>query len=101
MVFLRDGLLKRLQVNKIDMATLYIGNTMVGNLVGGFSYAVVSSLPSASASTMGIIHLVPNSGSSDMYLTVESNGSYSWQQIGTASAQIEAITTSEIDALFD
>lgn len=82
------------------MATLYIGDTIVGNLVGGFSYAVVANLPTASASTMGIIHLVPNNNNSDMYLTVESNGTYSWQQIGTASAQIEAITTGEIDALF-
>jgi len=83
------------------MATLYIGSTLVGSVSGSFSYEVVASLPTASESTVGSIYVLTGSSSSTLYLTAESSGSYSWVQVGTLSASIEAISTAEIDALFD
>lgn len=74
---------------------------MVGSVAGSFSYEVVSTLPTASASTMGIIYVVPSGNTSTMNLTVETDGSYSWEQIGATESSLETITDSEIDDLFE
>ena len=62
-------------------------------------YVPVSSLPAASAATMGKIYVVSSTGA--MSMTVESSGSYSWMQVGTLPTTLTAITNGEIDALFD
>lgn len=83
------------------MAVLYIGDTLVGSFSGDFPYEVVSSLPTASAATAGAIYVVTGESSSTLYMTAESSGGYSWVQVGTLSASVEAITNAEIDSLFD
>ena len=53
--------------------------------IGGAELILVTTLPTASSSTMGDIYLVPRTGSDvkDMYITVSSNGAYTWTTIGT------------------
>lgn len=78
---------------------------------GGF--VAVQTLPTASASTMYAIYLVPASSTAaddikDEYITLEDNGTYSWEKIGTtrldlsaywAKSELTAITTAEIDQI--
>jgi hypothetical protein len=62
----------------------------------GVSYQVVTTLPSASASTVGIIYLVAHSHTTgdgyDEYLTIntgtESNPAYSWEKIGNTDIDL-------------
>lgn len=82
------------------MAVFYIGSTMVANIAGNFPYEVVSSLPTASASTVGVIYVLTGENGSTLHLTAESSGSYSWVQVGSLSTSFETIAESEIDALF-
>ena len=82
------------------MAVLYIGSTLVGSISSSFPYEVVSSLPTASESTVGTVYVLADSSTSTLYMTAESSGSYSWVSVGTISASIEAIANSEIDELF-
>ena len=71
--------------------------------IQGFSYEVVSSLPTASASTMGKIYLVPSADPQtqnvkDEYITLESSGSYSWEQIGSTAIDLSGyVTTSQLN----
>ena len=64
------------------------------NAIHNFSYEAVSSLPvTPSASTMYKIYLVPSANPEtqnvkDEYITVESNGSYSWEQIGSTAIDL-------------
>lgn len=83
------------------MAVLYIGSTLVGSIASSFPYEVVSSLPTASSNTKGTVYVLTGDSTSTLYLTAESSCSYSWVSVGTISASVEAITNSEIDALFD
>ena len=84
--------------------TQYPSALCVYNLISGltepFGYSIVSSLPTASASTMGIIYVVTDGSSSTFSLTVASSGTYSWATIGTLSTSITTITNGEIDSLF-
>lgn len=82
--------------------TQYPSALTVYNAIRGLTeaeYVPVSSLPTASASTMGKIYVVSSTGA--MSMTVESSGSYSWMQVGTLPTTLTAITNGEIDALFD
>ena len=74
---------------------------MVSALASPFEYEVVTSLPTASASTMGTVYVVTGADSSVLWLTSESGGSYSWKEIGEVATAIETVTTGEIDALFN
>lgn len=69
--------------------------TYVDNAVSTMSklrYQVVTSLPTASASTMGVIYLVAHShGSSDgydEYITLQSGTTYSWEKIGNTDIDL-------------
>lgn len=58
-----------------------------------FTYEVVQVLPTASASTMNKIYLVPAPESEDKnikeeYITILSNGTYSWEMLGTTSIDL-------------
>lgn len=75
--------------------------SLIAALTGPFSYEIVSSKPTASASTMGIIYLVTNGSNTEFWATKEISGSYSWQQLGTLATSITTITNGEIDALFE
>jgi len=75
--------------------------TEVQNLIAAikqFSYLVVNTLPTASASTMGKIYLVPaasagTGNTKDEFITIESSGSYSWEQIGSTAVDLSGYVT--------
>lgn len=73
------------------------------NAVKQFTYELVSVLPAASASTMNKIYLVPSSDPQtqnikDEYITLESSGSYSWEQIGSTAIDLsDYVTTTALN----
>lgn len=73
----------------------YVDSAIKG--VSQFKYEVVSSLATASASTMGTIYLVSNSGSGsnsyDEYITVQNGSTYSWERFGTTDLDLTNYTT--------
>lgn len=99
---------KEATANKVTSLSSSSNNTQypsalcVYNLITGltsFSYEVVASLPTASASTMGKIYIVSSTGV--MNITTSSSNSYSWAQVGTLPTTITTISNGEIDALFE
>lgn len=68
----------------------------VNALIAGikqFTYRVVDSLPTASADTMYIVYFVPSADPQaqnvkDEYITVEDNGTYSWELIGSTKIDL-------------
>ena len=56
-------------------------NTAIGNLTGADIIKVVTTLPTASASTMNALYLLSSNSQYDIYITVESSGSYSWEKL--------------------
>lgn len=82
--------------------------TEVDTLIGaiqGFEYVVVSSLPTASADTMGKIYLVPSATSAthnvkDEYITLRvsmraSSFTYTWEQIGSTAIDLSDYVTED------
>lgn len=75
----------------------------VNGLIGAikqFTYRVVSSLPTASESTMYIIYLIPSSNAStqnvkDEFITIQNGSSYSWEQIGSTKIDLSDYSTTE------
>lgn len=69
-----------------------------------FNVVVASSLPTASASTMNTIYLIPSSHSEqgnvkDEFITIQDGGSYKWEQIGTTAIDLSGYsTTAEMNA---
>ena len=68
------------------------------NAVKQFTYESVSTLPTASSSTMNKIYLVPSSDPQtqnvkDEYITLESSGTYSWELIGNTSVDLSGYVT--------
>jgi len=62
----------------------------------GFQYVKVSELPTASAETMQKIYLVPKVSPATGYvewLTVESSGTYSWEEIGDTDIDLSGYST--------
>ena len=92
-----------------------ISSAVSDAMIGGF--VVSPSLPTASASTMGKIYLIPNSGTGtnikDEYITIRSGNegayTYSWELLGTTQIDLTnyvthdefdpRLTTAEIDLL--
>lgn len=61
--------------------------------MSGFKYYVVDELPTASASTMYAIYLVPDKHSDvgdnyDEYITLDNDGEYSWEKIGNTDVDL-------------
>lgn len=61
-------------------------------------YVVVATLPTASVDTMFKIYLIPSTNSQtsnikDEYVTLENNGSYSWEKIGSTSVDLSNYST--------
>lgn len=68
------------------------------NAVQQFTYESVSTLPTASAQTMHKIYLVPSADPQtqnvkDEYITIESSGTYSWEQIGSTAIDLSGYVT--------
>lgn len=71
--------------------------------ISGFEYEVVSTLPTASASTLHKIYLTPSSDPQtqnvkDEYITIESSGTYSWELIGNTTIDTDSFFVYDIDA---
>ena len=66
-------------------ATQHDVNTAIDNIIGNLTSAdiiqVVTTLPTASASTMNALYLLSDDGQYDIYITTESSGSYSWEKL--------------------
>ena len=56
-------------------------DTLIGNLTGAEIIKVVTTLPTASASTMNALYLLSSNNQYDIYITVENNGSYAWEKL--------------------
>lgn len=85
--------------------TEYPSALCVYNLITGltapFTYEVAAALPTADAGTMGVFYVITDGTTSKFYITVESSGTYSWEQVGELAASITLATDGEIDALFE
>ena len=75
-------------------------NSKIGTLMDLDWIVVVTTLPTASASTMGKLYLVAISGIGDNnfkeYVTVEDSGSYSWEKLGEISGSGLSVDWSDI-----
>ena len=56
-------------------------DSIIGNLTSAELINVVTTLPTASASTQNALYLLSDDGQYDIYITTESNGSYSWEKL--------------------
>lgn len=56
-------------------------DSIIGNLTGAEIIKVVTTLPTASASTMNALYLLSSNSQYDIYITVENSGSYSWEKL--------------------
>ena len=56
-------------------------DSIIGNLTSAELINVVTTLPTASASTMNALYLLSSNSQYDIYITVESSGSYSWEKL--------------------
>ena len=68
------------------------------NAVKQFTYESVGTLPTASASTMNKIYLVPSSSSAtqnikDEYITIQDGSTYKWEQIGSTAVDLSGYPT--------
>lgn len=84
-----------IEVIKVNGVTQTVTNKTVdiigGGGGGGATYVVADTLPTASADTLNKIYLVPveqGSSTRNQWLTVEDDGSYSWELIGTTAIDI-------------
>lgn len=73
------------------------------NAVKQFTYELVNILPTASATTMNKIYLVPSSDPhtqnvKDEYITIQNGSTYSWEQIGSTAIDLSGyITTTALN----
>ena len=58
-------------------------NTKLGQLSDIDAIKVVSTLPSASSSTMGKLYIISENSKINVYYTQENNGTYSWHEMDT------------------
>jgi len=56
-------------------------DTAISNLTSADITKVVTTLPTASASTQNALYLLSSNGQYDIYITIEDNGSYSWEKL--------------------
>lgn len=77
------------------------------NALKQFEVVVVSELPTASASTLKKMYLVPaedseTSNVKDEYVTIQSGNNYSWEKIGSTSIDLSNYsTTSEVQTMIN
>ena len=56
-------------------------DSAISNLTGADITKVVTTLPTASASTMNALYLLSSNGQYDIYITIEDNEAYSWEKL--------------------
>ena len=56
-------------------------DSIIGNLTSAELINVVTTLPTASASTMNALYLLRSNSQYDIYITVENSGSYAWEKL--------------------
>ena len=56
-------------------------DNIIGNLTGADIIKVVTTLPTASASTMNALYLLSSNSQYDIYITVENSSSYAWEKL--------------------
>ena len=77
------------------------------NALTSFEYVLVATLPTASASTVGKIYLVPSADPDtqnvkDEFITIQNDGAYQWEQIGSTAVDLEGyVTTAEMNAAIE
>ena len=77
------------------------------NALTSFEYVLVTTLPTASASTVGKIYLVPSADPDtqnvkDEFITIQNDGAYQWEQIGSTAVDLEGyVTTAEMNAAIE
>lgn len=75
----------------------YVDSVVTG--ISQFKYEIVASLPTASSSTVGKIYLVKDEHATndnyDEYITIESDGSYSWEKIGNTDIDLSGYVTTD------
>jgi len=77
------------------------------NALTSFEYVIVATLPTASASTVGKIYLVPSADPAtqnvkDEFITIQNDGAYQWEQIGSTAVDLEGyVTTAEMNAAIE
>ena len=77
------------------------------NALTSFEYVLVATLPTASASTVGRIYLVPSADPDtqnvkDEFITIQNDGAYQWEQIGSTAVDLEGyVTTAEMNAAIE
>lgn len=75
----------------------YVDSVVAG--ISQFKYEIVASLPTASSSTVGKIYLVKDEHATndnyDEYITIESDGSYSWEKIGNTDIDLSGYVTTD------
>lgn len=75
--------------------------------LGSFEPVPVDTLPTASASTVGKIYLVPSADPDtqnvkDEFITIQNDGAYQWEQIGSTAVDLEGyVTTAEMNAAIE
>lgn len=70
------------------------------NAIKQFEYVVASALPTADASTMGKVYLVPSADPDtrnikDEYVTIFEGGTYKWEQIGSTAIDLSGYVTTQ------
>ena len=72
-------------------------DTAIGNLSSIQAIQVVSTLPTASSSTMGKLYIISENSQINVYYTQENNGSYSWHEMDADILDDLSIDWSDIE----
>lgn len=84
---------------KVDNSTIkFNANGQLYADISGLEIITANELPTASASTMGKLYLVPSASSKtqnvkDEYITIQSGSSYDWEQIGSTAIDLTDYAT--------
>ena len=92
--------------NATQSAINYAIDSKIGSLLSVELIEVVSTRPTASASTMNKLYMVPESDAEtndayEIFVTVEDDGSYAWEKVDTARIDLTDYVTTDDSRLTD
>lgn len=92
--------------NATQSAINYAIDSKIGALLDVDLIQVEATLPTASASTMNKLYMVPEADAEtndayEIYVTVEDNGSYDWEKVDTARIDLSNYVTTDDSRLTD